>query len=152
VVLFQARGFAGTFDSLIIILFVQIGLPGMYFFNSGEQALSYYRSAFDFSRQFLYKWTVNWRFVSEERFLSPGFAKLLLVGHLAVLVAFGLFRWNPFPGGTGAVLARGLKNPRALFRPAVPEGIMSSERESPTGSTADIQTSHWSSSPPTSSA
>jgi len=129
VILFQARGFFGTLDSLVIIGFVQIGLPGVNFFETGDQIRAYYHSAFDFSRQFLYKWTVNWKFVSEETFLSSTFAKALLVGHLSVLVAFGLYRWSPFPGGTFGVLGRGLRTLRAMFQPPVPENTMPSERE-----------------------
>jgi alpha-1,3-mannosyltransferase len=54
---------------------------------------TYINQAFNFSRAFLYKWTVNWKFVSEETFLSPGFAKLLLVGNVAVLAVFVISRY-----------------------------------------------------------
>lgn len=131
VVLFQYRGAAGVLDSLIIIGFVQLGLGGMYFFEDAEQLRTYFRSAYDFSRQFLYKWTVNWRFVPEDVFLTKAFANCLLGLHVAVLVAFGLYRWCPVPGGTGAVLSRGLHNLRSLFRPAVLPGQLRSSRELP---------------------
>lgn len=49
-------------------------------------AFDYLSRAFEFSRVFLYKWTVNWRFVPEDIFLSPGFAKSLLGAHLATIV------------------------------------------------------------------
>lgn len=51
---------------------------------------TYINQAFNFSRKFLYKWTVNWKFVSEEVFLSDSFSTALLVGHVTVL-AFFLF-------------------------------------------------------------
>lgn len=130
VVLFQNRGFFGTLDSLIIIAMVQIGLPAFNFFESEQNMRAYYSSAFDFSRQFLYKWTVNWKFIPEERFLSPKFGRTLLVGQVLVLIAFGLYRWSPIPGGVQAVLSRGLHNMRSLFKPAVLPGQLSSERES----------------------
>jgi alpha-1,3-mannosyltransferase len=66
----------------------------------------------------LYKWTVNWRFVDEETFLSPQWALGLLVGHLTVLCAFAWFRWCQPDGGTLNVLVR------AWRRPLMPSGFV----------------------------
>jgi len=33
---------------------------------------SYLKGAFDLGRVFIFKWTVNWRFLPEEVFLHPG--------------------------------------------------------------------------------
>lgn len=55
----------------------------------------YWAAAFDFGRQFEHRWTVNWRMVPEHVFLSTAFARLLLLGHAAVLAAFLLYRWTP---------------------------------------------------------
>ncbi|KAH7488332.1 hypothetical protein PRIC1_007551 [Phytophthora ramorum] len=49
---------------------------------------SYMNKAFELSRVFTYKWTVNWRFIDEETFVSGGFAILLLLGHLFFMVLF----------------------------------------------------------------
>lgn len=54
---------------------------------------AYLSRAFEFSRQFMFKWTVNWRFVGEERFLSAEFSKALLACHVFLLVLFILTRW-----------------------------------------------------------
>lgn len=54
---------------------------------------TYLSNAFDFSRQFLYKWTVNWKFISPQLFLSPAFARGLLVAHLLLLIVFILARF-----------------------------------------------------------
>jgi len=78
---------------------------------------SYLASAFEFSRVFLYKWTVNWRFLSEEVFLSRTWALALLVGHLSALVAFASFKWCRKDGGVWIVLKRGLR------RPTIPAGL-----------------------------
>ena len=54
---------------------------------------AYLGRAFEFSRQFLYKWTVNWRFVDEETFLSKPFAYGLLITHILILLIFVQYRW-----------------------------------------------------------
>ena len=56
-------------------------------------AKGYLARSFELTRQFLFKWTVNWRFVGEERFLSREFAITLIALHLAVLAIFVLTRW-----------------------------------------------------------
>lgn len=73
--------------------------------------------AFDLSRVFMYKWTVNWRLVDEETFLSRGWAKGLIIGQLSTLAAFGLFQWCNRDGGVWKVLSRGLR------RPTLPAGL-----------------------------
>jgi alpha-1,3-mannosyltransferase len=59
----------------------------------GANARSYLSRAFEFSRQFMFKWTVNWRFVGEEAFLSKPFSIALLSAHVALLLAFLHTRW-----------------------------------------------------------
>ena len=54
---------------------------------------SYVSRAFEFSRQFLFKWTVNWRFVGEDIFLSRPFSIALLIAHGAILAGFATTRW-----------------------------------------------------------
>jgi alpha-1,3-mannosyltransferase len=49
---------------------------------------AYMNGAFDFSRQFLYKWSTNWQFLDEAYFLSTPFHNLLLVLNLSGLVLF----------------------------------------------------------------
>ena len=53
-----------------------------------ENAIGYLSRAFELTRQFLFKWTVNWRFLGEETFLSRRFSIALLAVHLSVLVLF----------------------------------------------------------------
>lgn len=54
---------------------------------------SYLSRAFELTRQFLFKWTVNWRFVGEETFLSRPFSLALLSAHATLLLAFLSTRW-----------------------------------------------------------
>ena len=108
VVLFKRTGLLGTVRHMLLLIATQaaIGLPFL-----RQYPWSYLKYSYEFTRVFLYKWTVNWRFVSEETFLSTTWARGLLIGHLTTLVAFGLWRWCRRDGGTWGVLARGLRSP-----------------------------------------
>ncbi|OCF61010.1 dolichyl-P-Man:Man(5)GlcNAc(2)-PP-dolichyl mannosyltransferase [Kwoniella mangroviensis CBS 10435] len=123
VVLFQYRGIYGTIESILAITIIQLLLPAPYFLSSTYLSKAYFTSAFDFSRQFLYEWTVNWRFIDEKMFLSRERATLLLAGHLGVVILFASFKWSPIPGGTLTVLKNGLDQ---WSRPAIGTGQLPS--------------------------
>ncbi len=66
---------------------------------------AYMRRAFDFGRKFLFKWTVNWRFLGEDIFLSTPFSVSLLVAHVSLLFAFFQNRYiKPSSEGIGEFL------------------------------------------------
>jgi alpha-1,3-mannosyltransferase len=90
VVLFLARGVQAALKQALMIGQLQIILA--YPFISGN-AMGYLSRAFELSRQFLFKWTVNWRFVGEEMFLSKEFSMALLLGHISALMLFITTRW-----------------------------------------------------------
>lgn len=101
----------GVIESLVhlgIIVLFQVWLA-MPFLMSHPRA--YLSHAFDFSRQFLYKWTVNWRFIPEDTFLSKQFALSLLMGHLTTLALFAFFRWFKSDGGLIETVKRGFIRP-----------------------------------------
>lgn len=52
-----------------------------------------------YCRVFLYKWTVNLKFLSEETFKSKELAALLLISHLGLLWSFAQKRWCRETGG-----------------------------------------------------
>ncbi len=108
VVLVKQCGLATTIRLCLTMLSLQalIGYPFLL-----EHPRVYVESAFNFGRVFLYRWTVNWRFLSEDSFLDPKFTKALLVGHVVVLVAFGISRWCRNAGGVTAVLSRAIRRP-----------------------------------------
>ena len=124
VVLFKRHGLMGTVRYMIYMAAVQIFLARPFI---GEHLHSYLRNAFDFSRVFLYRWTVNWRFVDEQTFLSPMWARSLLLGHITVLVAFGLYKWCQSDGGALTVIRRGLRRPSrpAGLSPVSPDCLFS---------------------------
>jgi len=74
-----------------------IGYP---FLTANPQG--YLSRAFEFSRQFLFEWTVNWRFIGEEMFLSRPFSTALLATHATLLCIFLTTRWMK-PAGVSAV-------------------------------------------------
>ena len=73
---------------------------------------SYLARSFDFGRQFLFKWTVNWRFIGEEIFLAKGFASILLLLTTISLLIFISTRWTR---PSGASLPSLLKPQLLLF-------------------------------------
>ncbi|PWN17981.1 ALG3-domain-containing protein [Microstroma glucosiphilum] len=91
VILFRARGFwPGLVDGLTLVLVqVLVSLP-----FSLTHPFEYFSQAFDLSRVFLYKWTVNLRFLPEEVFLDVRLSMALLLVHAGLLIAFGWYKWT----------------------------------------------------------
>jgi alpha-1,3-mannosyltransferase len=56
--------------------------------TSSGLAKDYFTSAFDLSRAFLFKWSVNWNFVGQETFDSGGFKRVLLFGQVRIHVSY----------------------------------------------------------------
>ncbi|KAK5121445.1 dolichyl-P-Man:Man(5)GlcNAc(2)-PP-dolichol alpha-1,3-mannosyltransferase [Meristemomyces frigidus] len=93
IVLWQGMGRDRALRQAMLMGQVQI-LLGYPFLAASPR--SYLARAFEFTRQFLFKWTVNWRFVGEETFLSRPFSVALLSAHAALLASFLAARWlNP---------------------------------------------------------
>ncbi|XP_025083424.1 dol-P-Man:Man(5)GlcNAc(2)-PP-Dol alpha-1,3-mannosyltransferase-like [Pomacea canaliculata] len=89
--LLVTQGTLGTVKHLIICALPQVllGLPFLL-----ENPAGYIVRSFDLSRQFFYKWTVNWRLLPEDMFLNRTFQISLLICHIAVLLLFCCFRWR----------------------------------------------------------
>ncbi|KAJ3478157.1 hypothetical protein NLI96_g9958 [Meripilus lineatus] len=116
VILFKRRGVYKTVLSVLFVVAVQLFIGAPFLFHNPRSYLAY---SFELTRAFFYKWTVNWRFVSEETFLSPGWARALLFGHLVTLFAFGWFKWCRQEGGVISVLSKGLRNPLQSPNPMI---------------------------------
>jgi alpha-1,3-mannosyltransferase len=108
VVLFKRNGLIATFRHLVT-LGASNALLALPFLE--EDYWAYLGAAFDLSRVFLYKWTVNWRMIGQETFLSQNWANGLLFGHVCALAAFGLFAWCEKDGGVWTILKRGFRKP-----------------------------------------
>ncbi|KAF2129311.1 glycosyltransferase family 58 protein [Dothidotthia symphoricarpi CBS 119687] len=88
-IMIQKLGGREAMTQAMIMLQVSI----LYGYPFRKQSLSYFAKAFELSRVFLYKWTVNWRFVPKSTFLSKPFAIGLLLAHVGLLVWFAKSRW-----------------------------------------------------------
>jgi len=108
VVLLKRNGVLGLLRQLFVLGSTQalLGLPFLQ-----HNARSYLSCAFDLSRVFMYKWTVNWRMLDEAAFLSRRLAISLLLCQLCTLGAFALFRWYRRDGGAIPLLRRALQRP-----------------------------------------
>lgn len=107
--LFTSLGALPTLLHLSLISLIQVSLATP-FLTSRQAALTYLHSAFNFSREFLWEWTVNWRWLGEEAFESIELSRGLLVGHVLVLVLFGA-AWAEKEGGVRKLLKKGLWKP-----------------------------------------
>ncbi|KAH9891428.1 glycosyltransferase family 58 protein [Xylariomycetidae sp. FL2044] len=90
VILLLARGLAGGLQMAALMAQLQFLIATPFL---RENARGYLARAFEFTRQFLFKWTVNWRFVGEDTFLSRPFALGLLALHALVLSGFIVNKW-----------------------------------------------------------
>ncbi len=90
IILVQVLPFKRAANALFLMAQVQFTLAVPFLSN----ARGYLVRSFELSRVFLYKWTVNWRFVGEDRFLSREFATALIILHLTLLATFVWTRWS----------------------------------------------------------
>ncbi|CAG8668899.1 402_t:CDS:2, partial [Dentiscutata erythropus] len=104
VLLFKSLGARKTFSYILLVALIQIILAFPFLITYPR---SYLGQAFEFSRVFLYKWTVNWKFVTEETFLSNGFSKGLMIAHVWVLIAFLFGSWCRSDNGVLRLLRLG---------------------------------------------
>ncbi|CAG0895773.1 unnamed protein product [Cyprideis torosa] len=84
-------GLQETLKQLTICALPQLVLAAPFLLS---HPLSYVTASFNLGRVFLYKWTVNWRFLPEEVFLSRYFHGGLLVLHLSLVTFFALAIWK----------------------------------------------------------
>ncbi|KAK3319136.1 glycosyltransferase family 58 protein [Apodospora peruviana] len=90
VIFFLGAGFRTSAELAAKMGLVQVLIAVPFLANNPT---GYLGRAFELSRQFFFKWTVNWRFVGEDTFLSKEFAITLLGLHVLTLGAFVIRRW-----------------------------------------------------------
>ncbi|KAF3677586.1 putative rapid alkalinization factor-like [Capsicum annuum] len=97
----KAMDIIGVISALAGAALVQIviGLPFIL-----SHPASYISNAFNLGRVFIHFWSVNFKFVPEDIFVSKAFALSLLVAHLSLLLVFAHYRWCKHEGGLFAVV------------------------------------------------
>ncbi|KAJ5101772.1 hypothetical protein NUU61_003994 [Penicillium alfredii] len=113
-----------TLGTVAILIQVLLAAPFLQ-----ANATGYISRAFELSRQFLFKWTVNWRFLGEEVFLSKEFSLALLVLHVLLLAVFST-KWLR-PSTTSALrflqdIIQGRQRSMALSRSFIMTVLLSS--------------------------
>ncbi|ONK70220.1 uncharacterized protein A4U43_C05F31500 [Asparagus officinalis] len=71
------------------LLQILFGLPFLL-----SHPVAYISRAFNLGRVFIHFWSVNFKFVPEELFVSKGFASALLALHLTLLLLFAHYKWS----------------------------------------------------------
>nr|GLL42591.1 dol-P-Man:Man(5)GlcNAc(2)-PP-Dol alpha-1,3-mannosyltransferase isoform X1 [Ipomoea trifida] len=97
----KAMPIDGVISALAGAALVQIllGLPFIL-----QHPVSYISRAFNLGRVFIHFWSVNFKFVPEQLFVSKPFALSLLAAHLTLLIVFAHYRWCRHEGGLFAFL------------------------------------------------
>ncbi|KAL9188536.1 hypothetical protein ACHAXT_006914 [Thalassiosira profunda] len=103
----------GTAKHLAICAAVQIVL-GWPFLSM--HPISYIKKAFEFDRIFFFEWTVNWKFLTEDVFVSKPWALTLLLCHLGTLGLLAKKWWKT------SIAQRGEATTRAWLRWTSKEG------------------------------
>lgn len=92
---------------VIVALQAALGAPFL-----ATHPASYLSRAFELSRVFFWRWSVNWKFLPEPLFVSKPLALGLLAFHLTALLALAHWVWTRPDGGLFASCARGGLLPR----------------------------------------
>ncbi|OVA14859.1 Glycosyltransferase [Macleaya cordata] len=92
----KSMSICGVITALAGAALVQI-LLGLPFLLS--YPIAYISGAFNLGRVFIHYWSVNFKFVPEDVFISKEFALSLLIVHLLLLTVFAHYRWCKYEGG-----------------------------------------------------
>ena len=101
--LLKSTGFLGTICNILLCAIIQVllGLPFMM-----TDFWGYINGSFELERVFKFKWTVNWKFLTEEFFVSKQLALSLLLLTAIFMLYFGNSRWTKQEGGIYQLLIK----------------------------------------------
>ncbi|CAM6104821.1 unnamed protein product [Calypogeia fissa] len=111
--------------SCAAVVQVILGLPFLL-----EYPVAYLSRSFNLGRVFIHYWSVNFKFIPEQVFVSKQFAMVLLVMHLGLLFLFAKYKWCKHENGLLASCGRGLrlKSPEKLQgKQKIPEQTLSAD-------------------------
>ncbi|KAL8930910.1 MAG: hypothetical protein Q9208_000011 [Pyrenodesmia sp. 3 TL-2023] len=112
ILLLQALPLRRALNAMFLMAQVQVTIAWPFI---PVNPLGYLSRAFEFSRVFLYRWTVNWRFLDEKTFLSREFAIALATANIGFLVLFVATRWLKPSGQSIMEFAFRVWKPRSLL-------------------------------------
>lgn len=115
IVLFLGRGFGGSIRLAWLMAQLQLVMAVPFLAKNWQ---GYLGRAFELSRQFKFEWTVNWRMLGEEMFLSKQLSLILLVLHVLVLLFFITARWLQPTGRSLVSLVPPMLRGKSPFTPA----------------------------------
>ncbi|GAA5822603.1 hypothetical protein JCM3770_000615 [Rhodotorula araucariae] len=101
----------------LVLLLSPLLLLSTPFLSTPALARTYAVQAFHFSREFDFRYTLNWRFLGEEAFSRPGWGVLLLAAHAGGL-ALWAHKWATEDGGVVLLLRRAARFPARKPSPA----------------------------------
>ncbi|XP_074650410.1 dol-P-Man:Man(5)GlcNAc(2)-PP-Dol alpha-1,3-mannosyltransferase-like [Tubulanus polymorphus] len=101
--LLSSQGLVKTGLHLALCAMIQVvlGLPFLM-----TNPWGYVKMSFDLGRQFMYKWTVNWRCIPLDTFENRNFHILLLMLHIVFLILFAYYKWSPMFGNMKTVITK----------------------------------------------
>jgi alpha-1,3-mannosyltransferase len=83
------KGLKETFFMGLLSLFIQIGFSLPFLLNNWKNYLYF---SYQFNRKFIYKWSINWKFLSETIFQNNWFHLSLLILQLSFII-YILYKW-----------------------------------------------------------
>ncbi|BGP44014.1 dolichyl-P-Man:Man(5)GlcNAc(2)-PP-dolichol alpha-1,3-mannosyltransferase [Rhodotorula kratochvilovae] len=101
----------------LALLLLPLALLSTPFLSTPSHARTYASQAFHFTREFDFRYTLNWRFLGEEAFSRPGWGVLLLAAHAGGLALWAL-KWAEEDGGVALLLRRAARFPGRKPSPA----------------------------------
>eukprot|EP01084_Bolivina_argentea_P256204 431258_1 len=93
---FKYLGFIGTVKQVMICILTQLVIGGPFLVT---YPMSYITRAFNLSKDFEYKWTVNFKFIEEKLFLDKTFGHILLGIQVSLLLISAHVIWCKKEGG-----------------------------------------------------
>jgi alpha-1,3-mannosyltransferase len=100
--LWKRFGFSGSIPRLVVCALPQVVLAIPFLLVN---PWGYIQRSFDLGRQFFFVWTVNWKFLPEEIFLSPVWGLILLSLTASTCALFYFFKWTNDERGFRKILA-----------------------------------------------
>ncbi|XP_073705436.1 dol-P-Man:Man(5)GlcNAc(2)-PP-Dol alpha-1,3-mannosyltransferase [Garra rufa] len=105
--------------TLCAVIQLVLGLPFLL-----VNPVGYVSRAFDLGRQFLFKWTVNWRFLPEDVFVCRYFHLALLLAHITTLLLFALKRWKRSGNSIWSILTDPAERKETVHKPNADQTVL----------------------------